>query len=256
MTLLFPCFDLLCLTLPHFAPVYLVYLLSFSELGCLPLPYFGLLSLALLYFLATSPAYLLPGPAYLLPPGPATYYHQVTALAKYYYPSFFPLLNFTFLSWAWFFAELDLLCPTFPYFTPLTLLCPSLLSVVTWLYFAFLSLLFPLPLPHFSLPLLCPTFPSFVLPCLAFTYFALLWPPFPCFLLLPSYQSSLLTYHQVCLTYLLLPGPANYYQVTPKPLTCPTYYHQVTALAKYYLLFCPTFPSFGLLCPSLLPLLT
>ena len=176
---------------------------------------------------------------------------------------------------------LDLLCPTFPYFTPLTFLSPSLLSLVTSLYFAFLSFFFPLPLPHFTLPLLCPTFPSELLPSLAFTYFALLWPPNPSFLLLPSYQSSLLTYHQVSLTYLLLPHPANYYQVTPKPLTCPqltttkllpcpstTCFFPLLSLplasfAPVYFLYLLnftflsfTFPYFTLLCPSSLPLLT
>ena len=215
---LWPTLDLLCLTLPHFAPVYLVYLLSFCDLVvCLTLTYFDLLclTLALPCFVVLAcyqpsrpsyhrvqclayyhwvcpahqvppgPAYLLPpglasgllsttrsslltttqsgvwltttgssvrltttrsgvqftnyyqvrltttgssiwftgssvqltnyyqvqltttrpsllllGLPYLLPPGPANYYHQVTALAKYYYPCFFaslypPLPQFT-----------------------------------------------------------------------------------------------------------------------------------------------------------------
>ena len=40
-----------------------------------------------------------------------------------------------------------------------------------------------------------------LLACFALTYFALLWPPLPCFVVLPCYQSSLLSYHWVQLTY-------------------------------------------------------
>ena len=115
-------FALLYPTLPQFTWSTYLALVSLVLYLSLPLPYFGLLCLALLYFLATSLPYLLPpGPAYLLLLPPTNYYHylQVTALPKYYYPSFAPvylvyLLNFTQLYSAyfpWAFA----LC--LPYFT-------------------------------------------------------------------------------------------------------------------------------------------
>ena len=66
---------------------------------------------------------------------------------------------------------------------------------LTWAYFGLLWLVWT----YFAL--LWPALPCFVLPCLALTYFALLWPPLPCFVVLPCYQSSLLSYHQVQLTY-------------------------------------------------------
>ena len=250
LCLLFPCFDLLSLTLPHFAPVYLVYLLSFSDLGSLPYFAFALLWPPFPCFLVlpcyqsallttTGSSFLLPpGPAYLLLLPPTNYYHylQVTALPKYYYPPFAPvylvyLLYFTLL-----------------YFALLSLLCLSLCPLPCLLYFS--------PHPH----------PLYLGPCYYYHqvnylgyHFLLSVPLGPAYLLTTA--SSLLLYYCVQLTS-LLPGPAYLLPAASKIFTSQLCLPHILPVrpsmsfqhpSKYYPccpLFCPSPKSCGPLLKS------